>query len=354
MNSDHDDYDEGITPESLFKIVLWATIILLALLYIYAQLHVTKIDRDAEGKVIVSEKYYEEWKQVLPEIFKDSETYYKEANFKYKEQVDKSIDGAFEIVYQEIPVFLDFHYSVIGEYSELSAAVAGKIGKHLERILFLESGFDKSLENSLESINREGEGLLTELLHRIREDLRQNFDLEESEIELLSTVATLSMDDAVERFGPAPLSIKAAGTMAGTVAIVKTIGSKLSTKLAAKLATKIAGKSAASAAGFGSGAVAGGAAGLLCGPAALVCAPVAALVTGTAVWFGTDKLVLEVDEYFNRDEFEQEIRTALDKEKKNLKRKLVSSYREHLNQIMKDNEIQLQKMTVKDLIQRDL
>jgi hypothetical protein len=58
--------------------------------------------------------------------------------------------------------------------------------------------------------------------------------------------------------------------------------------------------------------VGGGA--LLCswsGPGAAVCG----IVGGAAAWFLTDAAVINIDEYFNREDFEAELRAILDEDR---------------------------------------
>lgn len=351
MSDQQDPQPTGwLNPLILFWAVLWATIILLAMLEVYAHIHLAKLSLDSHGRVLVSEAFFEDWNQALPEVFNEMGLEFNGAGTEIKQVVSERIDAAFAPVYQQIPAFLDFHYTVVGEYTELTASFSDGIGTELERILFNEVRFNERLNDAIDTIQHDGDALLSSMLARVNDKLQQSLELDDSEMAVLSSVVTLSMDDAAKRFGGSDLLLKGAGAAVGTgavtAAVMKTIGKKLTTKLAAKTA----GKAAVKATGFGSGAASGAAAGLLCGPAAWICAPVAAVAVGTAFWVATDKVVIEVDEYFNREAFEAEIRSAIDQEKDRIKKQLAELYRKRLQQILEDNETKLEGITTRELI----
>jgi hypothetical protein len=349
-NNKQDQALRRLTPEKLFKIVFWDTILIIAILYIYANIQVAKITIDDEGKVLVSEAFYQDWKQALPELFKDMDVALDTTVDQFEQQVSLHIDAAFLPVYQQVPTYLDFHYSIPGEYIELFAGLSGGLGENLQRILFTESGFDEHMNTSMTAIISQGDTLLGELLTQYNERLQQIFDLEYSELALLSNVVTLSVNDTNKRFDGIDLLVKSSGAAIGLV-IAKTIGTKLSAKIVTKIATKIASKTAIKAGGASSGAAAGGAAGLLCGPAAWFCSPVAAVGTAAVFWFGTDQVILKIDEYLNRDKLEDQINTAITDEKILYKQQVVQLYKDHLQKILEDNETRLDDITTKELIE---
>lgn len=341
----------AMTPARLFWVVFWATIVILALLYVYAQLQVARMAQDQQGRVMVSEAFFDDWKRALPDLFAGMSLEFDTADSEIEQRVSERIDVAFAPVYAQIPVFLDFHYSVIGEYTELATALGGELGGELQRILFTEIGFDERMEAAMDGIREDGDAVFATLMSRLRQQLQQRFDLDEVELGLLSTVVTLSSEDAMKRFGSSELLMKGAGTVVGVGAVAAVVAKTVGKKLSAKLATKVAGKTAIKAAGFGSGAASGATAGLLCGPAAWVCSPVAAVAVGTAFWLATDKLVVEADEYLNRDTFEAEMRLAIDEEKQRIKLGLVRAWQQHLQAVLQDNKLRLQGVTTRELIE---
>ena len=352
MSADNGKQASGaVTPARLFWAVFWATIVIMALLYVYARLQVARMATDQLGRVMVSEEFFADWKRALPEVLAGMELEFDAADSEIEQRVSERIDAVFAPVYGQIPAFLDFHYSVIGEYTELATALSGELGSELQRILFTEIGFDQRLHSAMAAIGEDGDAVLGALMARIRQQLQQRLELDEIELGLLSSVATLSSDDAMRRFGGGDLIIKGAGAMvgAGVVAalLLKTVGKKLS----AKLAIKVAGKTAAKVAGFGAGAASGATAGLLCGPAAWVCAPLAAVALGTVFWLATDKVVVEVDEYLHRETFAAELRLVIDEEKQRVKQTLAGMWQQHLQTILEDNKLQLEGITTRELIE---
>ena len=340
-----------MTPARLFWVVFWATIVILALLYVYAQLQVARLAGDQQGRVMVSEVFFDDWKRALPGVFAGMSQQFDAADSEIEQRISERIDAAFVAVYEQIPAFLDFHYSVVGEYTELATALGGDLGGELQRILFDEIGFEQRMDGAMVGIREEGDAVFGALMARIREQLQQRFAFDAVELGLLSRVVTLSGDDAMKRFGGTDLLMKGAGTVVGVGAVAALVAKTVGTKLSTKLATKVAGKTAAKAAGFGGGAASGAAAGLLCGPAAWVCSPLAAVAVGTAFWLATDKAVVEVDEYLNRESFEVELRTAIDAEKQRIKIGLARAWQAHLRAVLEDNKVRLEGLTTRALIE---
>ena len=341
----------GVTPSRLFWVVFWATIVILALLYVYAQLHVARMASDQQGRVMVSEAFFADWNQALPEVFAGMKLEFDTAGVEIEQRVSQHIDAAFVPVYEQIPAFLNFHYSVIGEYTELATALSGDLGGELQRILFTEIGFEQRLDDAMSAIHADGEAVFGALMERVKQQLQQRFELDEVELGLLSSVVTLSSEDALKRFGGSELLIKGAGAVVGAGAVAAVVAKTLGKKLSAKLAAKVAGKTTVKAAGFGAGAATGATSGLLCGPAAWICAPVAAVAVGAAFWLLTDKAVVEMDEYLNRDAFEVELRQVIDVEKQRIKITLVGVWQQHLQTILEDNKIRLEGITTRELIE---
>jgi hypothetical protein len=344
------------TPRQFFWVMFWATILILALLYLYAEFKVQgKIARLApgvDGRVLVSEDFYREWTTALPEVFSEIQPAFDSAIGEMEQRISTHVDAAFQPVYARLPDFLDFHYSVVGEYTELAAALYDRIGSDLERILFTETGFEQHLVEAMAAISSDGESLLGDLLVQMHQKLTDRFDLDEAELGLVSSVATLTLEDAGKRFGTGEMMLKGASAAIGGGAVAAALAKTVSTKAATKLGAKVAGKTAIKAAGAGGSAAGAAAAGLLCGPAAWICAPVGGVAAAVAAWFATDKIVIEVDEYLHRESFELEIRAAIDAERDRLKGQLTALYRDRFQQVFEDNRVRFNEMTTREVIER--
>ncbi|MBN2825813.1 MAG: hypothetical protein JXQ76_10840, partial [Campylobacterales bacterium] len=148
---------------SRFEKIFWATILLFLILYITIyiiayQRSQSLVDNNRSGqsttviKDILKEDYQKmvKYTTVIKEVddesikkaLEDNQTL---AALKYnldnqQDSLNKIIDiyinHAFGSVYQNVDKFLDFHYSVIGEYSELGAMATGKIEQSIQKRLF--------------------------------------------------------------------------------------------------------------------------------------------------------------------------------------------------------------------------
>lgn len=341
----------GLSLKTLFWTAFWSTILILAALYGYASLKLAKLAEDDQGRVLVSERFYEEWRQVLPEVFDDMADEMDSAGARTDQIVAERIDAAFAPVYERIPMFLDFHYSIVGEYTELSAALVDGAGAELKRILFDEVDFDHRLNGAIASIQTESDAVLSAALTNINDGLQEKMDLDPSELAVLGKVVALSMEDANNRFTGGELMLKSAGAVAGAGAaaavMTKTIGKQIASKLAAKAAAKTAAKAAT---GIGGGAAGGAAAGMLCGPLAWACMPVGGAAGAIAFWLLTDKAIIEVDEYFNKETFEAELRSIIDEEKMRIAEQISGLYQARIHEILTDNETKLREITTRQLI----
>ena len=251
------------------------------------------------------------------------------------QKIDQEINTAFQSVFDNIDPFLDFHYSVLGEYLELGGMAVGKMEKMIEEKLF-GSDFSRSLQNSLAEISEEYENKLSEhftfirqeattevnmnLNSRIMDDLQkhieQNMKLQGGKIAVLMSAKL------------APKLVQAA---AAKIAV------KTGSKFSVKMATKLGAKSAAAATGAASGA--------LCGPAFWICSPIAAGV----LWFGTDAVVNSIDEIYNREEFKKDIINALVKQQNGLKKKLKQAYQHSAEQLSDEIIVKYKQSPVKEI-----
>lgn len=230
--------------------------------------------------------------------------------------IDQSIDRAFAPVYARIPMFTNRHYSVIGEYTELYLAASGgrrKLENALASQLFAE--LDPRLRNAWISI-------ITNIKETVQKRIQEKSDAThvagiddrqlqaalgdylKQHLEKLFSTQEIAVHLAVSASG-ATIGAAIAAPIAGKLLI------KLGAKLAAKTAAKTAGSTGAAATGAGFGAMLGGPIG----------AAVGGVVGGVVGWIGTDAAVISVDEWLNKDEFEQELRRNVNIEKTKLKNK---------------------------------
>ena len=232
------------------------------------------------------------------------------------ETIENKVNLAFSPVYNNIDSFLDFHYSVVGEYTELINAARNEM-----TITIKDKLFGKEFNSSLEQVKKQVNNKYIELIkeHNDKVEILGTKDVDKI---LNFQILTKLEEDINSR---ASVQVIKLSSLLGTGVAVKIIAA-VSTKIIAKSATKLAAKTAikmtAKVAASGTAASVG----LGCGPFAWICSPVAA----TIAWFGTDAIVISADEYMSREEFKQDIIAMLDKEKEEIIEKLQTSYSKQL------------------------
>lgn len=295
----HEAPGAGTDPrrtDTLASRAFWATIVLFALatigLSVFGSLQTKQPDSHTPTEIP---------RTTLERILSTTATAAKDA---VVPDVETLLDTVYAPAYAAIPEYADFHYSVLGEYVELTQAVQGKMSESLHERLF--DGFSERFETAAAILDQR-------LLDTYRSilDERVAAELSSEGITQLSGGATeVVLDDARARARVTlPIATVAAG-IAGSGSL-KVISASIAKKLAAKIATKASGKVVAKGGGILTGA--GGGA-LLCswsGPGAVVCG----VVGGTAAWLLTDAVVLNIDEYFNREDFEADLRGILDEDR---------------------------------------
>ncbi len=316
--------------------IFWLFIAIFALLWMFLQgkayVNTHKNDKDQNISIGKSEPVLKTITKTIIEIIDDNKTIrnnlensetlkllkenqdLKISNL--NEKIEYEINQAFVPVYNNIDTFLDFHYSVIGEYTELVGAATNEIGNTIKDKLFGEA-FDNNLEQVKGQVNQKYIEILKEHFDQIDAIATKNINKT-----LNSKIFSRLNDDIQQRTSSQILKL---GSIIGTATTVKIIGAvtaKIIAKTATKLATKTAIKTTAKTTASGTAATVG----LSCGPFAWICSPVLAGV----VWFGTDAIIVTTDEYMNRDKFKQEIITMLDNQKQELTDNMQLSYTKQL------------------------
>jgi len=264
---------------------------------------------------------------------------------------------------QRIPAFVDWYYSLTGEYARLFHAAVGDLpgylAERLEALIFGPAGTTAGVERLLEEMD----GRLTDDLSRAVADFQRQLaqmvrahQVQEPVVELRVTghwmpavgsveqvipLLSLSSSD-ISRQGLATSAGAAAAAIAfkklGATTLAKSAGvfvAKPSTGLLAALVAKLGLKSAIASggavamAGAGAGTGASLCAGTIVGaPLAPGCALLGGVVTGAVTWLLVDKAVLEADELVNRDELENQLREALAAQRDDLRVTLKTHYLE--------------------------
>lgn len=293
----------------------------------------------------------------LPAIRTQTQTWIEHRAERVQEELLAPLDSETDIIFQracaQVPVFADWYYSLAGEYARLFYAAFGNlpdyISKQLQLHVFqpagtaeaidgLTAGLDASLAEKFNLAALDLQGLLMRLIreHQVNADevniqVGGQWALATQLAERLETYVSLGPQDIVRQ------GVATSAGVAASAVTMKKLGaatvSKVSAKFAAKpslgalatAATKLGLKSATKAggtlAGAGTGATTGAAlcAGTVAGaPLAPGCALVGGALTGLATWVLVDKAVLETEELLNRETFEEELREALETQRREL------------------------------------
>ncbi len=258
--------------------------------------------------------------------------------------IAKESKAIFRVAHANIDKFLDFHYSVIGEYIELGNMATGKIEKHIQEKLFGEE-FSQKMDSMIEKITQEYQYDITQHLDMMDKEANRGIDpsLNRDAIEHLH-------QDINQHFLVQQGKLGTIIVATLTAKITKVVATKLATKQATIIATKAGTKAGIKSTALLSGASAG----ILCGPLVWVCSPIAA----ATLWFGTDAIVVSVDEHLHRDSFRGEIVQALNQQEHQLTSQLQIYYSQALQKVSKEAQNRYintktkekKKMTIKEMI----
>ena len=288
--------------------------------------------RDAGGALVVAERagdaYLAGLQPVLATIDGSLSTGVRHA---VATDIDMQIDRAFAPVYARIDGYLDFHYSLTGEYTAIAATLAGRFTEGLQSRLFDMDSLDAALRRADSAIATGFDAALAGSLADITETARASLFLTDIDLRRLGDegLLTVVQADTLARFDTELTAARMAGAVAGSAAVLRgtrRLGIRMARRIAAKLGTKTAGRlaggssSAATGAGIGSalgpvGTVIGGAAGALAG------------------WIATDAVIIELDEALNREEFARDLRILIDGQRDQAKVAALTQYETLIDRI---------------------
>ena len=313
----------------LFFLVPFAVVTLLAM--INTARH-PEAKRPKAPIIEIAEKalFKENLEKAKPAIARDLQMKEAEANA----TVDAAVERIFAPVYARVDDFLDYHYSIVGEYAELGYAAADRIDSIVRERLFGKD-FERRFAEELSGVETRF-GKLLESHGRF---------IGESAVEGVDLSLNSKVYEAIERDVAGNITVTAAafiGVVGGAKLAARVIP-KLTAKFLAKVGTKLAAKVTAKTATKAAAAETGAASGVLCGPFVWICSPVLA----TAAWFATDAVVIKADEMLTRDDFRKEIVTAIDEEKESVKKELKSHLALALREFSQRTRKRYEKQPVK-------
>ncbi len=277
-----------------------------------------KLDVAPDGSISVAAHFYDEFEARLPEHFRLVSGDFDAARADTETLISGALDRAFAPAFASIGDARRAHYTVIGQYTEL-VALTGATEGTLQRKLFAESGFNAALEDQMARLSEDQAARLGLLAQTLSERLESNFAFDSEEAGLVSETITIAKADLEDRYSPAALAGRATAAIAGSL-VVREVAERIARATLVKAGARTVGRGAAA----GAGATSGGTVGLACGPFAVVCSPVLAVGGAVVGWVATDKVIVEVDEAFNGEQFEADLNAMLAKQRREIEADLVA------------------------------
>jgi hypothetical protein len=265
-------------------------------------------------------------------------------------QVDASLDQLFIDVEQGVDQYLDWYFTVIGEYERLAAVATGDLGQlmanELEAHLFTNTGFGDRLAGANQAIVSTSEEQMSTLYQRLGHQAKISIEAQPCGLGELDLSA----------FGDLERDQVRAATAAGGGAVIAVTSSKLlAKKAAAAVVGKVAAKKSFSTAAALLGKASmkkGGTILLSAAGGAAVCAPggplaaVCGVVAGAVAWFTFDKVFIEIDEALFRDEMRSDIIAVLNGQKTELATTLKAQHRAGIDAMAQDIQRRTQRLFV--------
>lgn len=318
------------TRDNTFSLAFVYTILFLALPYLYVTLKLDALDPaafEAGARRVV------EWADpckadpatraaLLGTLGQDLEQTRLRARAQADQAVDAALDDLFVDVEQAVDRYLDWYFTVIGEYERLLASVAGDfaaaMSERLEQELFGTTRFTDRLAEASHAIEAAAQQQLAGAAERLSQRAAAEAKASRCDLDGITLHAFGDLDHDRVR-----AAVAATGGTAAGVVTAKLLAQEAGAAVAAKVAAKNSFKAAAALAGKVT-AKKGGSILLSATAATAVCAPggplavLCGIAAGAATWLAIDKALVEIDESLFRDEMRAELLAALGEQREAL------------------------------------
>ncbi|WQX91553.1 hypothetical protein KVL61_01710 [Helicobacter pylori] len=292
---------EEIKKQKRYSYIFWGCLIVLFVVYFSVKFFVYS-EPSQEAKADKPKKLFKYVEKILPtDIIKDNiDSHQAEINAALNSGIEEmnsvintQIDGFFNIVEYNVDKFLDWHYSIKGDYSELALFIAKKTGLNAEDALFnklqeklLGADYKQRLKTMTDNIS----DAFISLLRQHKKDTEKIATQGAAGIPQVAE-SLKNIDDRIER--NLNLKMGFAAAIGATVSVrASALMKRLAPKLVKRLGTKLGAKFLAK---FG------------------------IAVGGVLSALGTDVAFNYIDEWLHRDDFKKEILNNINEVKKYLK-----------------------------------
>ncbi|PTN12842.1 hypothetical protein [Nitrosomonas aestuarii] len=243
-------------------------------------------------------------------------------------ELRKTTNESFMLMAHNVDDYLDWYYSLPGEYERIVALATGKLEnwmiERLEAYLMQGNAFGP-VQQSIEDALRKNEELRTEYLEKINRILADNQIepatqqpeiIQYSPLDAIKEPPSNSIIVNLESRLLISGGIGAAGAITGAIAgkVTSKVIAKGAISLGAKALVKVAaGKAASVLGGAAAGAASGAAIGsVFPGVGTAIGAALGGIIGGISVGLGVEHLLLKLEEHYSREEFKQQILEAID------------------------------------------
>jgi len=310
---------QGRSRESTVARAFLLTILVLAMPFFYAAIKLNALDpaifekgvSDAAGLINPCKVDEAARQRLIAKLDQQVDGERRKAMQDVDASVDQGLERIFADVEKGIDSYLDWYFTVLGEYQRLMAVftedLAAAMRDQLEEHLFAQSDFDSQLLRLDHEVQQESAErfatmapLLNAELHKAPCDIGgiMPAPLTELDRDALRASAAATSGVGTGILASKALAKKTAAAVAGKLAAKKSFqaGAALTAKTVAKK-----GSSSLLSAGLGTALCAPS------GPVAILCGVTAGLVT----WLSVDKALVELDEALNREEMRADLLEVL-------------------------------------------
>lgn len=231
------------------------------------------------------------------------------------ERIDATVNALYADVEKGVDQYLDWYFTVLGEYQRLAALVTGRFAEQmraeLETRIFGEA-FGERLQQASSDLAAESQARLVALGGELGAQVQSETASRPCWAGRFDVSALGSLDRDALRAATSVGAGTAAGLLTARVLARRAAAAaaaNASSKRVFQGAASLAGRVAAKRTGSTLVAAAGGAA--VCGPFAPLCA----LVAAGATWIALDKAFIEIDQLAFRDEMRAEILASIAEQK---------------------------------------
>jgi hypothetical protein len=335
QNADHTEDSSLIEKKKALKKLenrFFGTIIFLAIITIIISLLPTNKIKEKEAKEIVSQgkEYGEKLIQQIIIKTNKEQSLLLQAN---EVLIEKALQNVQKVLVKGVPHYLDWHYSVAGEYSRLFTKLIGYLQNS-------DKSYDLEMDNFLTKKNRlKLDNISKELNFGINKNIESAITNIKKYAESLDLISDSSMKEKMLKdlnniqsrlISFTGLDATKVGVKIGALVTVK-IMVKVLAKFTAKMMTKLIAKSFPKfILKFISKS---GVAGLITLLGSATLTPFIGIPLGIATWIGVDYLFISIDEYFNREELEAEMILIINNSKDNLQKEIVKKINDPLNKL---------------------